>query len=289
VEGYLAVRAHGLKLHLLKPSDYDKVLRSRDPVSTLASLGYSDVVGLYGKSWTGAIKAIYAKLVRRLEPLMATTPHFRSFFRAFLDRLEAANCKARLRELMGGRVHPALYYPYSHHLSLGVLSSVSDIKSYSKLLSRTPYGALIEDALEIYEEVGRIAVIEASIDSSYYSYYLGASREAGFERFSRMEGRVYGAYWRRVFEELPPKALKLLDALPVGELATREYSWQQAMRELIANLRDIARRDFVGRGYVFAYIISCWVEAINLERILVAKRLEVEDELVKRLLLPSPL
>jgi hypothetical protein len=78
MESYLVVRSHGLKLHLLKLSDYDELLKSKDPIQTLAVLGYDDAINVYGKSWPEVLKAVYAKLVERVKPLMVDES-YRSF------------------------------------------------------------------------------------------------------------------------------------------------------------------------------------------------------------------
>jgi vacuolar-type H+-ATPase subunit C/Vma6 len=287
VENYLVVRSHGLKQHLIKPSDYEKLLKSEDPINTLAALGYDDVMNIYGISWPEVLKAVYAKLVEKVRPLMVNESH-RKFLTAFLDRLEAANCKIKLRELMGEKTHPTLYYPYSHHLDLELLSKAGNIQEYVDLLSEAPYGLKLGYALGVYEKTGFISVLEASIDFSYYNYYLEIAKETSFEKFVKMEKEVYKAYWGELFDKLGETTKSVtLESLKVEP---NGFSMQlSVLKDFLLRLKVIAKEESLSISYVYAYLISCWIEAMNIEKILLGKRLNIESKMIRNMLLPCPI
>jgi vacuolar-type H+-ATPase subunit C/Vma6 len=287
MESYLVVRSHGLKLHLLKPSDYDELLKSKDPIQTLAVLGYDNVIDVYGRSWPEVLQAVYAKLVERVEPLIIDES-YRKFFTAFLDRLEVANCKIKLRALIGEKTWPILYYPYNHHLDLETLSRAGNIREYYELLSKTPYGLKLGYALNVYEKTGISNILEFSIDFSYYNYYFGIAKEVEFEKFVKMEKEIYKAYWGELFDklgEIPEATIPETFKVEPKGLSSQI----SAMRDFLTKLKVIAREEHLGRGYVYAYLISCWVEAINVEKILLGKKLNIENNIIIDSLLPLPL
>jgi vacuolar-type H+-ATPase subunit C/Vma6 len=287
MENYLVVRSHGLKLHLIKPDDYEKLLKSEDPINTLAALGYDDVMNIYGRSWPEVLKAVYAKLVEKVRPLMVDES-YRKLLTAFLDRLEAANCKIKLRELMGERTRPVLYYPYSHYLDLEPLSKASDVHEYVSLLSETPYGLKLRYALEVYEKTGITSILEASIDFSYCNYYLEIAKGTAFEKFVKMEKEVYKVYWGELFDMLGKTTKSVtFDFLKIEPNGlSMQFS---ALKDFLIKLKIMAKEESLDMSYVYAYLISCWIEATNIEKILISKRLNIESKMVRDMLLHYPL
>ncbi|MCD6564302.1 MAG: hypothetical protein J7K23_10385, partial [Thermoproteales archaeon] len=108
---YLVTRTHGLILSLIKSEEYNLLISGK---IDLNKIGYN--VSFEKDSVEKIFNVIVRKFVDRILFLEKITPDYSDFFRAFLERLEVENIKAKLRYLRGFK-NKEVYYPYEYFIS----------------------------------------------------------------------------------------------------------------------------------------------------------------------------
>jgi len=306
---YLIVRAIGLRLHLLSPDDYERLIRGEVELEDLPE--YRPLVA--AKAEEARLRAVHAKFIERVSLLLKVSDSHAPFIRAFLDRLEVENVRARLRGALSG-ADPLYYYPYSHFIGLEALARARSLDQVMELLKGTPY--------EVRVMRGAPAgILEMALDSAYFAYYRREAERSGFKCLAPLIDREALArllYWTlrlgesavvremgllRGFEpaslsvRLSPPLLDQLASLfrlDAEQLRRMERHGEVSKAILMAEERviDAAKRSFLRKRYtpvaVYYYLLLCHNEMRNLERILLGKMLGLRPELIKGTVLAVP-
>ncbi|RLF05750.1 MAG: hypothetical protein DRJ64_05245, partial [Thermoprotei archaeon] len=164
---YLITRTYGLHLHLLKSEDYDMLVHGK---IDLNKLGYN--VSIEKNSVEELLNDIVRKFVNRILFLEKVAPEYSSFFRAFLERLEVENIKAKLRYLHGIK-GMEYYYPYEFLIDKNDLISLNSERELIEHLRKTPLD--IEHHLKrLKGRIEPILLVEVLLDIKYYEYYFSS-------------------------------------------------------------------------------------------------------------------
>ncbi len=307
---YLIVRTIGLRLHLLRPDDYERLIRGEVELEDLPE--YRSLVTAEAEE--ARLRAVHAKFVERASLLLKVCDSHAPFVRAFLDRLEVENVRARLRGALSD-TDPPYYYPYSHFIDLEALAGARSLDRVMRLLRGTPYEVRVRRSAPA-------SVLEMALDSAYFAYYRKEARRSGLKCLMPLIDREALArllYWtlrlgesavvgeRSLLRGFEPASLSvrlrppLLDRLAglfrldAEQLRRMERHGEvsRAVRVVEGRIADAARRSFLRERYapiaVYYYLLLCYNEMRNLERILLGKMLGLRPELIRGAVLAIPL
>jgi hypothetical protein len=288
MEGYVVVRAHGLKSRLLRKVDYEQIVSGEKEINTFRDyLLISDKDTLEEK-----LEKIYRVYISRISPLAEASPELSPFIFALLDRLEFENLKIHLRYMLG-YARPVIYYPYGRHFGPAKISSIKTEASVWEALAEK--GILSIECPKFTTEL--VAEREAFLDVLYYAYLLRQLEETKLSKSEKSELRetvkseasIYMAYWEKVLN--PQIVEKLvehfkLDIRPAqidmeGESTTdllRAIS-ETIMRQIIAR---VEAKHFITLPYVYAFNFYARLEAQNLEKIILGKTIGLPSDILLR-------
>lgn len=294
---YLITRTHGLYLHLLKSKDYDMLVQGK---IDLNKLGYN--VSIEKNSVEELLNDIVRKFINRILFLEKVAPEYSSFFRAFLERLEVENIKAKLRYLHGVKGMEC-YYPYEFLIDKNVLISLNSEREIIEHLRKTPLD--IEQHFKRLK--GRIEPIlliaEVLLDIKYYEYYFSSLRnlEKTIFQMAYLERIITLIYWYIVLGE--EQVNKFLSTCNTTRLRMKEISRilelsQEKVKEYIENreythLAEVAENVFIRKlkklvlrnknnmFFVYYYMFSSYAEMRNLERIVLGRKMELRPEIIR--------
>jgi len=310
MEIYLVIRAHGLKQHLVQKREYLKLIEGE---AELGELRYQDVI--FGEELDQLLEAVRLKFIKRVELLIKVPSPYSSFFRAFLDRLELDNIKAKMREILGSTPVRLPLYPYFHHIKLEKLKSVDNLDDLIKLIRSTPYYLNLKKYLFVkVKEVTDLWIIEACLDSGYYQYLKREAKKTNYatRKIIDIEALITLAYWililgeeyirtlhmNNILQGLEPQARFRLRYIPsLNEILTtiginplevkdiikyREISQLMSIlrREYMKRIRRIVLRNKHSLAYVYYYLILCENEMRNLERVILGHELGLSKEVI---------
>ncbi len=289
METYLVVRAHGLKTRLLNKKDYEDIVRGKRSLSDFKD--YSAI--REDMELKEKVNHIYRVYISRLGLLAKIAPEYGEFIYALLDRLEVENIKIQLRNLYGRR-EKAYFYPYGRRLSPAELEEATSEEALWELVKRTPYMEGVQ--LPVFS--GSVAEREMFLDNIYYLYLLkkintGSLRKklAPITEVVRLEYLIKLFYWKTAFGEdfwrliaKQPKPFNvsektfdtLLVKLDISEETVSELLSQRKLTELMneMTLALVRHASYSLRPYstelpfVYTYNIMAYVEAVNLERVM---------------------
>jgi len=305
---YLVVRVHGLIQHLLEVEDYLSLTQGT-PTSKITK-EYGELFK-EGIKLNESLKIISRKFIERVNFLMsvAPSPSYSTFFRAFLNRIELENIKAKLRLLHGRPFLKAFpYYPYEWSLPLSNLLRISSLSDFIEVLSKTLYGLDLKKLHELKKEV-KLELLEACLDSSYYYYLKRISKKVdrNVKRLVEYETTLKFVYWLSILGEK-----SMLDVINNGLLrglapfpskkSISEEMFRKAVDELLNDInfsyaslqrkmtldtlqtlykaylertRAVALKNKLSFAYVYYYLLLCELEMRNLIKIVVGKWLEL--------------
>ncbi|AKG39220.1 hypothetical protein MA03_08270 [Infirmifilum uzonense] len=290
METYAAVRAHGLKSRLLSRGDYEDILKGEKKLSDFKD--YSSILDT--DALDAKLEKIYRVYVSRLETISKAGPEISGFVLALLDKLEVENIKIHLRYILGAQ-RPVIYYPYGRHLGPAKLSTIKTEGMLWEALSRTVYQAPPSPNFTTPLESER----ELLLDLLYYNYLLRKVEELKVSNDSKE------ALQNLIREELEKKILvwsRVIDSSIIYKLASSlrfrvripgiPDDWKNLKTtELMQNvemslLKDIevkiSLRFPVSIGFVYYYNALAFLEARNLEKIIIGKELGFPEEVILR-------
>ncbi|MGC9107447.1 MAG: V-type ATPase subunit [Infirmifilum sp.] len=290
METYAAVRAHGLKSRLLSRGDYEDILKGEKKLSDFKD--YSSILDT--DALDAKLEKIYRVYVSRLETISKAGPEISGFVLALLDKLEVENIKIHLRYILGAQ-RPVIYYPYGRHLGPAKLSTIKTEGMLWEALSRTVYQAPSSPNFATPLESER----ELLLDLLYYNYLLRKVEELKVSNDSKE------ALQNLIREELEKKILvwsRVIDSSIIFKLASSlrfrvripgiPDDWKNLKTtELMQNvemslLKDIevkiSLRFPVSIGFVYYYNALAFLEARNLEKIIIGKELGFPEEVILR-------
>ncbi|MGB9709027.1 MAG: V-type ATPase subunit [Infirmifilum sp.] len=290
METYAAVRAHGLKSRLLSRGDYEDILKGEKKLSDFKD--YSSILDT--DALDAKLEKIYRVYVSRLETISKAGPEISGFVLALLDKLEVENIKIHLRYILGAQ-RPVIYYPYGRHLGPAKLSTIKTEGMLWEALSRTVYQAPSSPNFTTPLESER----ELLLDLLYYNYLLRKVEELKVSNDSKE------ALQNLIREELEKKILvwsRVIDSSIIFKLASSlrfrvripgiPDDWKNLKTtELMQNvemslLKDIevkiSLRFPVSIGFVYYYNALAFLEARNLEKIIIGKELGFPEEVILR-------
>ncbi len=303
METYIAVRCHGLKTRLLSIRDYEAIIRGKKSISDFPD--YKHVVE--GESPCIAAEKIFQVFVDRVRTLITAAPGLEEFLRVYPDRLEIENIKIKIREIMGRKARTC-YYPYSHHIPLDVLKSITTEERLWDKLKDTPYMMEVRKP-EFTANV--VAEREAFLDSLYFTYVrrilarYGRRSKKILLPIVEWEATSKLAYWsivfgegvkdlfkRNIIEGLQPyrklaraDVENLLSLLGISSEDISQILGNQELSRLLLELekryikymKRIVRSHPVELPYVYYYMALALNEAYNLERIIISKVLHIPE------------
>jgi len=296
---YLIVRAHGLKQHLLKREDYLKLVRGD---MDLDDIGYD--VSIKENSIQEIVNDVSNKIIEKILFLEEIAQEYSNFFRAFLERFEVENIKAKLRYLKGiGR--PEYYYPYHYFIDKEKLYSIKDREEFLKILSTTPLS--IKEYIEYIERKrGRVLLTEEELclDIKYYEYFAESVKKRDKTVFwaIQLEKILAYTYWsiilgkektEDIFFIIKPDNYVLIErGFIILELKMDEFNKYlknkdfSGLMNLVQTLyyRKIKRWSFEYRNnfyIVYYYLLLLYHEMKNLERIALGRKMGLRDEVIE--------
>lgn len=292
MEVYTAVRAHGLRARLLTRQDYEALVKGVRKLWDFPD--YSQISG--EDSLERKLEKVYAVYIRRMSILASSSPELFDFIRALMDRLEVENIKIQIRYILGFE-RPVIYYPYGHFLGPAKLRALGSELSLWESLANTPFRLPKDFSFRSMIPAER----EVLLDILYTRYLLDKVKELDLSRdaFSAIQSLLSLEYtlryvlWERALGrsgtaeilkvvELPLRPLKGF----LTELRTRSTSEAMAygMRRILNEAREKARKYPLEVTYVYAFNILAFVEAQNIERILLGRELGLSEEVINRYL-----
>ncbi|MGC9146839.1 MAG: V-type ATPase subunit [Infirmifilum sp.] len=290
METYAAVRAHGLKSRLLSRGDYEDILKGEKKLSDFKD--YSSILDT--DALDAKLEKIYRVYVSRLETISKAGPEISGFVLALLDKLEVENIKIHLRYILGAQ-RPVIYYPYGRHLGPAKLSTIKTEGMLWEALSRTVYQAPSSPNFTTPLESER----ELLLDLLYYNYLLRKVEELKVSNDSKE------ALQNLIREELEKKILvwsRVIDSSIISKLASSlrfrvripgiPDDWKNLKTtELMQNVEMSLLKDIevkislsfpVSIGFVYYYNALAFLEARNLEKIIIGKELGFPEEVILR-------
>ncbi|RLF23365.1 MAG: hypothetical protein DRN15_06565 [Thermoprotei archaeon] len=206
METYVVVRAHGLRTHLLKPEDYEKLLGTanvKEFIYVLSDTDYRNVVEQLPEEVEASDfrKALFKKYMERVNILEKNSPDgLRQFLRNYaLGRFEVVNIKHVLRAKAGGSsisVHelfPVKLNVVKWNEPLG-LERLDDVVRY---LARRGYPTL-DIAFSIYRRNRLLDVLECALEADYYDSLhrlIEKLKLRELEDIVREEADIRWLYW----------------------------------------------------------------------------------------------
>ncbi len=289
METYLVVRAHGLKTRLLGKDDYVNIVRGKRSLSDY--MDYSAI--REDMELKDKVNEVYRVYVSRMNLLARVAPDYGEFLYALTDKLEIENFKIQLRNVLGRRA-PPYFYPYGRKVGPAKLREVQSEEELWELLEKTPYMKGVKKP-----PMNTVAEKEFFLDVLYYLYLLSSIEDKNYSKrlepvkeAIRMEYLVKLYYWssalgKRFWELLAqmPKPFSVTESsfsaltkkLKVDEeklsdlIARRRLT--EAMNELTVSLIKyvgyIVRPYTVELPFLYLYNMMAYVEAVNLERVII--------------------
>jgi len=302
LETYLVVRAHGLKTRLLGRADYEAIVRGNRSLSSFNDYrGFNEESDIKEK-----VNSVYRVYISRMKLLSSVAPDYGVFIDALLDRLEIENVKIQLRNIVGERRKP-FFYPYGRVLAPARLSEVATENELWELLKKTPYyrGGKTPSFV-----TGSVAEKEFFLDNLYYLYLLQILSEGFFSKklvpvldVVRTEYLVRLFYWKialggafqRLLDVFPKpftvsksafdamiKKLKV-ESEEVEDLINRRRLTELLNRLTLALIRytEYKLRPYsVELPYIYLFNMMAYVEAKNLERVIIGLDAGLQEETI---------
>jgi len=294
---YLVTRTHGLILSLIKSEEYNLLISGK---IDLNKLGYNVS---FEKDFVEKIfNAIVGKFVDRIVFLEKITPDYSDFFRAFLERLEVENIKAKLRYLRGFK-NKEVYYPYEYFISKKDLMLINNEYELLNFLKNTPLDITYYINKLKNEDEKDLVIKEILLDIKYYEYYFSTLKE--FKKFLfpmvNLERIVTYIFWCTMIGE--EKISKLLLLFNIKNLNYAEISHalglsKNDLQRHLENkhymrLLEIAEDNFINKlkknvlrnkdniFFVYYYMIASYYEMKNLEKILLGRKIGLRPEVIR--------
>ncbi|HDJ89816.1 MAG TPA: hypothetical protein ENG40_03900 [Thermoprotei archaeon] len=296
---YLIVRVHGLRQHLLKEDDYHKLIRGD---IDLDNLGYT--TSIKENNIQELIEDISKKFIEKVLFLEKIAPEYSKFFRAFLEKLEVENIKAKLR-YMRGSGGLEYYYPYHYFIDREKFLSIRNEEELIKILSETPLS--IKICIDhIKARKGRISLMEKELclDAKYYEYYAESVKRYSKIIFSaiQLEKILTYTYWsimlgrkdtEEIFLTINPENFFLIEMgfhlleLKISRfekyLENKDYSSLISLVDTLY-LKRIKRLFLENKNNlytVYYYLILIYYEMKNLEKIVLGRKMALRPEIIR--------
>ena len=294
---YLVTRTHGLILSLIKSEEYNLLISGK---IDLNKIGYNVS---FEKDFVEKIfNAIVGKFVDRIVFLEKITPDYSDFFRAFLERLEVENIKAKLRYLRGFK-NKEVYYPYEYFISKKDLMLINNEYELLNFLKNTPLDITYYINKLKNEDEKDLVIKEILLDIKYYEYYFSTLKE--FKKFLfpmvNLERIITYIFWCTMIGE--EKISKLLLLFNIKNLNYAEISHalglsKNDLQRHLENkhymrLLEIAEDNFIKKlkknvlrnkdniFFVYYYMIASYYEMKNLEKILLGRKIGLRPEVIR--------
>lgn len=300
METYIIVRTHGLIQHLLRRDDYYNIIEDR---ADLKKYGYN--VSIEKDSINQILDEIAKKFINRVLLFEKISFRYGRMSRAFIERLEIENIKARLRYLNGVEGVIEYYYPYFYYIDREDFIKARNEKQFLGLLKGTPFD--IQPCLNRLMEEDRILIVkELFLDIKYFDYYLSSFRNMGKDLdivlgYEYLKGFLY---WYMIFgrERLEkllfqcmPKVFGICFSfkklgIPEEELSRYRRSGGEThfsdYIEKAEHIFDTKVKKYMYRNknkifYVYYYMLASYYEMKNLERIVLGKKIGLRQEIIK--------
>ena len=296
---YLIVRVHGLKQYLLKREDYLKLVKGN---MDLDDLGYD--VSIKENSVDEIVNDISNKIIEKILFLVEITQEYSNFFRAFLERFEVENVKAKLKYLrgIGG---PEYYYPYYYFIEKEKLYSIKNEEELLKILSMTPLS--IKECKEYVEKKRRqvlLAEEELCLDAKYYEYFAESVKKRDKTVFwaIQLEKILAYTYWSIILGKEKTEEIffiinpDIYDIIKKGffilELEVDEFNKYLKNKDF-SGLINLVQTLYYGKikrwaseyrndfYIVYYYLLMLYHEMKNLERIALGRKMGLRDEVIE--------
>jgi len=215
---YLVTRVHGLRTHLIAPSDVRILAKAktlRDVSDNLLKTSYAAEISKLPTEEldAAALEEIFLGILveRFFFVPRAATGNMQELLNRYCTRFEVENIKRTIRAKHGGQPEeePKLIpLPREHTLvNFGALLKANSVDEVVALLRETPYGSLSEE-LQPYRETDATTVLEAALDGIY------------FGKVWKMVGKVPGHGLRDLIgEEMDLRNLLIAFSLKARELS----------------------------------------------------------------------
>ena len=211
MENYLIVRTHGLKLRLLKPEDYNRLLTAslKELPHILSTTDYRDVIeGVRVEEINSHafFKILFGKYLQRVNLLSEfLSEDLRKLIKAYaLGRYEAENIKNILIAIASEEpISVQELYPVEMHFPIDHLANIREIDDVIDILRRLGWHYSLR-AFEMYGLQGYLSIIECSVDADYFSSLYKLLKKVPHtkkvKRLIDLESDLCWLYWVIVFK-----------------------------------------------------------------------------------------